>query len=152
MRSWILNPVTLVRIIYLLIKNIKCLFLIVSMWLHRRFLGFWTIWCYLNWSFREVSLYASSSAPSWKSSAICFGWGKLLLISGSLKGRYTCGNLRMVKKKKKKPWFLFISTTWVSRLVHCCLASFFLPPSCCFRLFSMRNSFSPNVHMCMFHF
>lgn len=30
----------------------KCLFLIVSMWLHRRFFGFWTIWWYLNRSLR----------------------------------------------------------------------------------------------------
>lgn len=75
--------------------------------------------------------------------------GEPLLISGSLEGKYTCGNLRVVKKNT----VLVHSHNLVSKLVHQASGPFlFLLLSYYFRLlFSVKNSFLP-VFICIFHF
>lgn len=96
----------------------KCLFLIVSMWLHRSFFGFWTIQWYLNQSWKEVSV-ASCTAPLWWNFCyITLSTGKPLLGSGSLEGRYTWRNVRVFCFGVV---FLSVSlllpATWVSILI-----------------------------------
>lgn len=76
--------------------------------------------------------------------------GEQLRMSGSLEGKYTCGNLRVVKKIYT---VLAHSYNPVFKLVHQGSGPFlFLLPSYYFRLlFSVRNSFLP-MFICIFRF